>query len=200
MSDYDAYKVYCALKRHFNSESYDYFKYQGKVRTTHKAFEKRNDKYFFAKLAKHKDIEGFLVANLAYGDMWVGDLVNEQAAEKQYREWLKRKQSMSYVFKNDIDSIGLLKDEMRVVEGQHPKLFKRYLSKEICIETVIILNGLWNGLMFMYWNEMLKDPVWRSEHNKLLKFSPFVQFDRDKYMGMLTESQNQHTITSLVCG
>ena len=200
MSDYDAYKVYCALKRHFNSESYDYFKYQGKVRTTHKAFEKRNDKYFFAKLAKHKDIEGFLVANLAYGDIWVGDLVNEQAAEKQYREWLKRKQSMSYVFKNDLDSIGLLKDEMRVVEGQHPKLFKRYLSKEICIETVIILNGLWNGMMFMYWNEMLKDPVWRSEHNKLLKFTPFVQFDRDKYMGMLTESQNQHTITSLVCG
>ena len=200
MSDYDAYKMYCALKRHFNSESYDYFKYQGKVRTTHKAFEKRNDKYFFAKLAKHKDIEGFLVANLAYGDLWVGDLVNEQAAEKQYREWLKRRQSMSYTFRNDIEKIGSMKEEMRVVDKQHPKLFKRYLSKEICIETLIIMNGLWKGMMFMYWNEMLKDPVWRNVHQKLLKFSPFVQYEEDKYMSMLTEHEKQCTITSLVSG
>lgn len=200
MSDYDAYKIYCALKRHFNSESYDYFKYQGKVRTTHKTFEKRNDKYFFAKLAKHKDIEGFLVANLAYGDLWVGDLVNEQAAEKQYREWLKRRQSMSYVFRNDLDKIGSMKEEIRVVNSQHPKLFKRYLSKEICIETLIIMNALWKGMMFMYWNEMLKDPVWRSEHNKLLKFSPFVQYEEDKYLSMLTEHEKQCTLTPLVCG
>ena len=198
MSDYDAYKIYCALKRHFNSESYDYFKYQGKVRTTHKAFEKRNDKYFFAKLAKHKDIEGFLVADLAYGDLWVGDLVNEQAAEKQYKEWLKRRQSLSYTFRNDIDKIGSMKEEMRVIDNQHPKLFKRYLSKEICIETLIIMNGLWKGMMFMYWNEMLKDPVWRSEHIKLQKFSPFVQYQEDRFMSMLTEHEKQCTITSLV--
>jgi len=200
MSDYDAYKVYCALKRHFNSESYDYFKYQGKVRTTHKAFEKRNDKYFFAKLAKHKDIEGFLVANLAYGDLWIGDLVNEQAAEKQYREWLRRKQSMSYVFMNDLDKMDDIKSEMRVEGGQHPKLFKRYLSKDICIETLVILDKLWKGMIFKYWNEMIKDPVWKSESIKLSKFSPFVNIEEDKYRGMLTEKQNQCTITSLVCG
>ena len=119
MTDYDAYKMYCALKRHFQSNTYDYFKYNGKVRASYSTFEKRNDKYFFAKLAKHKDVIGFLVANFYYGDVWVGDLVNEQTAENQYKEWLKRKQSLSYIFKNDVERIDSLIDEMKVIDSQH---------------------------------------------------------------------------------
>ena len=113
MTDYEAYKTYCAIKRHFQSPTYDFFKYNGKVRASRSAFEKRNDKYFFAKLAKHKDVIGFLVANFVHGDRWVGDLVNEQVAEKAYREWLMKKQSITYVFKNDLDKIDNLSNELK---------------------------------------------------------------------------------------
>ena len=185
MTDYEAYKVYCAIKRHFQSTTYDYFKYNGKVKTSYETFDKRPDKYFFAKLAKHKDIVGFLVANFANGDRWVGDLVNEQVAEKAYRDWLMRKQSMSYVFKNDLDKIDNLIGSLKVIDNQHPVLFKKYLSKEISAETLIIINKIQR--FFGYWTKNLKTCiVWQEEKNKLQKLTHFVDY-QDKYKGMLIE-------------
>ena len=185
MTDYEAYKLYCAVKRHFNSERYDYFKYNGSVRASYSAFEKRNDKYFFVKLAKHKDVLGYLVANLYQSDVWVGDLVNEQVAEQRYREWLKRKESLSYIFKNEVGEIDDIKEEMRCKGGQHPVLFRKYLSREICAETLIIIDRIYNKVLFKYWDSELKDPVWKNESNRLKKLSPFVVFDEDKYRHMV---------------
>ena len=183
MTDYEAYKTYCALKRHFQSQTYDYFKYNGKVKASYSTFEKRSDRFFFAKLAKHKDVVGFLVANLANGNKWIGDLVNEQVADKAYLEWLKRKESLSYVFKSDIAKLDNLIDSMKVIEGQHPILLKKYLSKEICPETLIIINQIQR--YFGYWTKNMKtDPVWQEERNKLLKLSPFVQYN-EKYKQIL---------------
>ncbi len=192
MTDYEAYKLYCALKRHFQSETYDFFKYNGKVRASYGAFEKRNDKYFFAKLAKHKDPVGFLVWNL-YNDIniWIGDLVNEKVTEKIYREWLKKKESLAYCFRGVLEHIDDLKDEYKVRDGQHPKLFQRYLGKQIAPETLIIIDKLNKGCVFRYWGDKLNDPVWKIEYNKLIKLSPFIDIDIDKYKGIL--ENNDHT-------
>lgn len=186
MSDYEAYKLYCALKRHFLSESYDFFKYNGKVRASYSAFDKRNDKYFFAKLAKHKDPVGFLVANLYdNGDMWIGELVKEQAAEKNYREWLRKKESLSYVFKSDLELIDDMTSEIKIESNQHPKLFQRYLGKQIKPESLIIVDKVNKHCLFRYWNSKLSDPVWKIEYNKLSKLSPFIDIEIDKYKGII---------------
>ena len=42
---FDAYCLYLAINNHFNTESYDFFKYNGKVPVKLPAFLKRNDKY-----------------------------------------------------------------------------------------------------------------------------------------------------------
>ncbi len=190
MTDYEAYKLYCALKRHFQLDSYDYFKYLGKIKVSYGAFEKRNDKYFFSKLAKHKDPIGFLVANLYQnGDLWIGDLVNENATEKNYRDWLKKIQSLSYFFKNDLEQIDNLKEEYKVKNRQHPQLFRRYLSKQITAETLIIIDKLNKSCLFRYWDQNLDDPVWKSEGVKLSKLSPFISVDLDKYRSIIEESQ-----------
>ena len=49
---YNAYKTYVALKNHFKSDSYDYFKYKGKARVKEETFLKRKDKFFFEKIRK----------------------------------------------------------------------------------------------------------------------------------------------------
>ena len=49
---YNAYKTYVALKNHFTSDSYDYFKYKGKARVKEETFLKRKDKFFFEKIEK----------------------------------------------------------------------------------------------------------------------------------------------------
>ena len=75
---FDAYKTYLALKRHFTSD-YDYFKYNGKVRAGVESFLKRNDRFFFRKLAKKyddKELVDFFVSNFIVSDNWIGNLIS----------------------------------------------------------------------------------------------------------------------------
>ena len=85
---FDAYCLYLAINNHFNTESYDFFKYNGKVPVKLPAFLKRNDKYHFAKLARlyHKDLKDFLVANLYKQKYYVRNLL-EQECEQNYKDY-----------------------------------------------------------------------------------------------------------------
>ena len=47
MTSYDAYKLYLAIKLHFTTANYDYFKHNAKVNSSLNAFLKRNDRFFF---------------------------------------------------------------------------------------------------------------------------------------------------------
>ena len=47
-----AFALYNALKLHFTSESYDYFKYNGKTNVSPQSFMTRKDKYQFYKLSR----------------------------------------------------------------------------------------------------------------------------------------------------
>ena len=49
---YESYKLYNALKLHFETDSYDAIKYNFKTSIKPQSFFNRKDKYFFAKLAK----------------------------------------------------------------------------------------------------------------------------------------------------
>ena len=49
---YEAFSMYQSLKLHFNQQSYDFFKYNGKTNTSKMVFENRKDKYHFYKLAR----------------------------------------------------------------------------------------------------------------------------------------------------
>ena len=49
---YESYKLYNALKLHFETDSYDALKYNFKTSIKPHSFFNRKDKYFFAKLAK----------------------------------------------------------------------------------------------------------------------------------------------------
>ena len=98
MTPFEAYKLYNAISMHFTTPSYDYFKYNGKIRADEHTFETRKDKYMFYKLSKHSDPITFLVANFAEGKkVWVGDLFS-QDKDLAYNEYIKRKQSLTYIF------------------------------------------------------------------------------------------------------
>ena len=67
MEPIDVYLMYCAMKAHFSNRNYDFHKYGGKTKVSRDSFWKRNDKYFFVKLAKKHDdrdsIQDYLVSN-----------------------------------------------------------------------------------------------------------------------------------------
>jgi len=182
MTGYEAYKLYVALKNHFNSDTYDYFRYGGKTRANVKSFEMRHDKYFFNKLAKHKDTERFVLANIVEDNpnVWVGDLANEQQAENNYKVWLKRQESLSYVFTNDLDSLSLVYNDNLIVEGSnHPLLLKLLIQKKVSLETLVVLNDLCG--FFRHWNRKIEeDVIWPMVYKKCKKYRPFLKFDKDK--------------------
>jgi len=181
MDGFDAYKTYVALKNHFTTKSYDYFKYNGRCKVSKKTFEKRNDRYFFHKLSKQKNIVDYLVANLVYGDdTWIGDVINNTEAERCYRQFMKVRESLSYIIKNDLDKFDAPFVENFIVnEGQHPKALRMVLEKQIHIETLIVLNEV-SGFM-KKWNKKIEDDiVWPMVYNKCKKLRPFLQFDKEK--------------------
>lgn len=190
MTAYDVYKNYVALKNHFNTKSYDYFKYQGKTRTaTIDAFNQRKDKIFFMKLAKHKDPTNFLVANLVRRDKtWIGDLAYNEEADRNYVEWLRTTQSLSYIFKNEIDHLkDDFDDNFKCVDNQHPFAMKLYFRKKISIETLIVLIDVVR--CFSHWQKNLKDDVvWQELSHKIIKYKPFLHYDRSKMKNILLDN------------
>jgi hypothetical protein len=74
---YAAFALYNALKLHFTSDSYDFFKYHGKTNISKDSFLRRKDKYTFYKLSRKyslDELKYFYVSNFLDGDKWVGDM------------------------------------------------------------------------------------------------------------------------------
>lgn len=182
MDAFEAYKTYVAIKNHFTSKTYDYFKYGGRTKASRTTFEKRNDKYFFHKLAKRKDVVEYLVANFAYSNRssWVGDLINNENSDKRYLKFIKTKESLSYTFREDLCKLDPDFDiNFKCEEGQHPILLRKYLQGELNIETLVILDDLVS--YSRKWTRRIEEKIiWPQVNLLCKKYKPFVEYDRDK--------------------
>ena len=185
---FTTYKLYVALKNHFTSPYYDYFKYGGVVKAGKSTFERRGDKFFFAKLAKKPDLKNYLISNFVDNQqMWVGDLLTTGNGDKVYNKWLGRQQSLTYVFEDDLTRLSDdFNQNIIVTEGQHPKLLKLVLRKEVCFETLVILNSLCK--FFKYWSRNIEEQiVWPQVKFKCKKYKPFLDFDQLKYKKIVVD-------------
>lgn len=202
MSKLDAfqcYKLYISIKTHFNNPKYDYFEKRGKVRATRQAFEKRNDKAFFYRIAKQYQkkevLEKFFVANFIENNaMWIGDAVESEATDV-YTAWRGRTDSIGYLFKNDMEVLlskipGKTVAHIFFVEdGQHPILFKSLLEGEISFETfTIMLNMVSDKFKKEALDDEIDDEIiWPEYRLKSKKYLPFLGLEKDRYKEIITE-------------
>ena len=187
-----AFALYNALKTHFTSKSYDFFKYNGKTNVSKETFMKRKDKYSFYKLSRKyslDELRNFYLANFVYGgSTWVGEMTGPEG-EDAYKKWQKINQSLTYVIQNDI--LGLIgndaPEQMLIVNnGQHPILLRGVMSGTIAVETMVILNDIMN--FFPMWNRKISDDiVWPNWALKCQKYTPFVTYDKVKFKNILKE-------------
>jgi len=180
VTPFDAYKSYLGLKNHFTKPKYDYHRYGGKSRATIQSFYKRRDRYFFEKLSRQKtddEVVEFFVSNFISCDnpqsLWIGDIVRN--GEGNYTSWKKRMQSMSYLFKEQMETLFSDRkfDDVFKIEGtKHPIILKELLQDNISIEAFIVLEKI---LGFKKdFDKRLDDPVWE-----------FVSMRTDKYISFL---------------
>jgi len=188
----DAYRCYLALKNHFTKDHYDYIKYRGKTRASNEAFYKRKDRFWFEKFARQKndkEVEEFFVSNFIYstdpGTMWIGEMIKE--GEGRYTDWKKKVQSLTYIFKEETESVFENKkvDDMFDCSKGHPPILKIYLKGDISLESMVIYDRILGyGKDF---DKQLKDPVWETVSRKIKKYSPFLNIDVSHYKKILKE-------------
>ena len=181
MNSFEAYKLYLAIKMHFTQPSYDYFRYGGKTNAQIQTYEKRRDKWYFAKLAKHRDAVGYLVALYSSGlDIkWAGDLFGDEP-EAIYQKWLLSQQSITYRLKADVTSIqDRFVEVFKSRDGQHPELLSLTKRGLVSFDSFTILNDQIN--FFPIWDKKIMDPViWPSLRDRTIKYCPFLQYDKPK--------------------
>lgn len=185
---FESYKLYNALKLHFES-GYDAVKYNFKSNVTQKSFFKRRDKYFFAKLAKKHDgeLKDYYVSNFKMGLSYVGDMMAEEG-ERNYRDFKRIRESMHRVFSVDINRLqeeDITFDKLfESVDGQLPPLVKLWLQEEISLETVVILNAIF-GFIPRESAKITDGIIWPDTKRKIEKYTPFVNYSRDKCVNLL---------------
>ena len=187
---FDVYKSYLGLKNHFTKKSYDYHKYCGKSRASLQSFYKRRDRFFFEKLSRQKNDEeviDFFVSNFVGCDdpqsLWIGDIM--RSGEGRYTDWKKRNQSLSYVFRQETETLfeGQKVDDIFDCSKGHPPILKSFLGGQVCLETMVIYDRIFGYVK--NFDKKLQDPVWESVSLKLKKYSAFIHIDVFSYKKIL---------------
>jgi len=192
VTPFETYQHYLSLKNHFTNPKYDFFKYGAKTRASVTSFNKRKDKYWFEKTSRKysdKEVVDFLVSNFTATDnpqnLWIGEIIN--SGERNYSEWMKRQQSLTYLFKeqsNELLSENELESLFNCTKG-HPPILKKYLSGSVSLETFTIFDKIFR--FSENFNKKLTDPVWETVSLKLKKYSPFLNIDMFHYKKILKE-------------
>lgn len=198
-----AFAMFNAIKLHFTSDSYDYFKYNGKTNVSKQTFTTRKDKYQFYKLSRKYDVvtlRDYYVANFLESDVqWVGDIMGPDG-EENYTKWCKRIQSLTYTFENDIiymfDSVDgaefwSMEDYFKPIDGGWPMIITKMMQNKISLETVCILVDIL-GCMPMWEKLITDDIIWPSNHRLIKKYTPFIQYDKSKYKQFLKEKIKEY--------
>ena len=160
------------------------------------SFNKRRDKYWFEKTSRKyndKEVVDFLVSNFTATDnpqnLWIGEIIN--SGERNYAEWTKRQQSLTYLFKeqsSELFSESKLDDVFNCSKG-HPPVLKMFLGGKISLETLVIYDKIF--LFRNTFDKKLLDPVWESVSLKLKKYSPFINIDVFNYRKILRSIINE---------
>ena len=192
-----AYALWNALKLHFTSDSYDFFKYHGKTNVSKQTFTTNKSKYQFYKLSRKYELEelkNFYIANFIQGNAdWVGDLI--QNGDDNYTKWKKTQESLTYTFENDVTYLfdTYAPGEMFKIVGNYPNLLKELMQGKIHIETLLYMNMIM-GFLPNWKKQIQEDIVWPEWELKLRKYQPFIfdQYKIQKFEDILREKIREY--------
>jgi hypothetical protein len=196
ISGFNFYSIYHAVNLHFKTDSYDFFKHNGKSRITEKTFIGRNDKYFYerfgSKFNKYDDAVCFIVSNIVAGKKHITEF-----DMKIYDEWVAKSNSSTYKFQQELEKyITQKNNEVPPWDTDEPvglqTLVNMVYSGELSKEFPILLNYSYNELLF---KELDKTNyfLWNEMNSSVKKYAPFIKkywnVDKSKQEAMLKLSK-----------
>lgn len=191
LSGYETYCTYLALKSHFTSDKYDYFKYNGKVNASKESFLSRKDRFQFEKLArKCDDVKTHIALSFLADRTWIGDMLDDAAFESTQKH-MRKVQSMSYDFKNEMEKYDDIRSLFKLEDNGYPKFLNEYMRGDLSLETIIILNEFIDFIP-KFDAKFKDDYLWSKFSFKTRKFAPFLlqQVDKKKFKQLLKTKIN----------
>jgi hypothetical protein len=186
---FKAYRYYLAIKLHFTTEKFNVFENRGNVKGTREAFTARNDRYIFEKLAnkygEDRELIQFFVANFAYCNE--SAIYEGQQAEDNLTEWIKRKQSITQKF---IDDLAIILTHIETnklspsatfnfFDSAYPVALELFIGGKIGIETLRIIDDIYPIILQWETNTSVKY-IWNQELLRIKKLTGFVKYDKIK--------------------
>ena len=136
-----------------------------------------------------------LSGNVAINNLYNVYTHNIALGEENYKKWQKRNQSLTYSFEQDIihlfNSTQSPNDMLIVENGEYPLLLKEMFHGNISIETICILNDIMNFLP-MWSKKITDDIIWPTHKRKMEKYTPFIIYDKNKFINILKESLKEY--------
>jgi hypothetical protein len=185
MSGFNCYKTFAAMTLHFNTDSYDFFKYKGAVNRSAAAFESHKDAWRYEKLAKDypdpEELRLFMACNFVSDEKlkWVGGLQTQEATER-YRKTRGAIDSMRRWFKDELDKLLRLYtvDDLISAEAGATPVLARLLLQNIAspLFSVSLDRSVLKHLE--YWRDKTNNDVVRSLSVRLIRYQPFVASEK----------------------
>lgn len=206
-SDYHylkAYQEYTAISLHFKSDTYDFFKYNGKVRYNKKLNNQKE--YFFKRLTKkhtRKELLSFFAMKFFENPKYWIFSENADVVLKQLNIHIKKHSSILHSLKMEmteylnkegiIDADNPKKEfEMHFLSrtSSLPIILQRYVSGDVSVELLLLLNQCFN--LFDKWNiSLTNDFLWKQYKIKFEKIKPFwnlfVDIDQKNFVFYIKE-------------
>lgn len=165
-----AYQIYFALNLHFSDDSYDYFKYHGKLKwLTPKKYQESKGRFYFEMVAKNygDNVFDYILSLVSHYDrkIWIGDLIGIKSKEI-YNRW-----------RDSLTSESLnhsLSYDVTLKNNEYSELLKAYFSDEITKEQMMF--SLYKNKLYDTYDDTLKDdPIWRELSLKCKRYHPFLE-------------------------
>lgn len=174
------------VKLHFTTEQYNLFEQNGVAKgLTYEKFLAKTDYNLYIALARKFETDvaaiQFLVANYAYRNP--SPIHNLAASNRNLITWSKRKQSITNTFREDIDKVSLYLEKNKLetkdlfyYRGVIPELFKIYLSGNITVESMFLIDKI-NPYIRKWKRE--HSLLWLNEFLLIEKLDRFVKYNEE---------------------
>lgn len=184
LTGFEVYKFYLSTRLHFTSHKYNVIKSNGKTSVKHETFLKRRDATLFEQLAKKfeqpRDVIRYLVANFAYGHDNV--MYDREKGQELVTRWIKNKESMSRVFRRDLDTIrdhaatnrlnlAIVIEPCALASNAVIKLMR---ADRVNIESAVILCQLTPGLLEAWESITENSMIYSADLLRIRKLHSFV--------------------------
>ena len=181
------FRLYVAVKAHFN-DKYDLKKYNLKLsKVTYESYLKRNDRYFFEKIAEKFTIKQnymiFVHNFIANVDTNTFDLMDQDCIDV-YNKRNGKVLNAQYNFTEDVTNIlnycevkNVKFGDLLIGKDTLPMLLLMLINNTITFETVLILDSFLNVIDKMEKSISDYDLIWPSIEPKIRSYKKILEID-----------------------